>query len=424
VGLKCALTNNSEEEKAGKEFIKEILLNNTIPEQVWKSSLVVLIGTLRISPGEFITTQLGDMLQFFMEEVKTNNEMDEGGGNIDEEEDEDEGDDDAEFFRMGTTRLLMIVIECILLTPPSDLANLFSATLTSTNPHEETNSPNLIGFINCCAQSSQTSIRIHAFQAILLATKKSPNDFAPSAVKVFSTSATRELDVELKTMTTSLAWECLSLGGANSFDVDILETIGEDGGSCFTLDAAFQALDCLIWPELLQDHRADLLISLVGTCYVDGDSPLPSLSERVKQLLAETVVSDDYDDASARRQDNSKVTTFIESMGTAVLRASSLVIQDSNFDLEHVLCGTAPPCHLRHVAEFLFSEINNTTEFLSAALATAPQSHNIPEGILGEMISTPNQVWSLLCDIVSDELMRTDQQGYAVVVVQWLLGIV
>ena len=75
---------------------------------------------------------------------------------------------------------------------------------------------------------------------------------------------------------------------------------------------------------------------------------------------------------------------------------------------------SAPPCELRDAVESLASALLLASQRSSRRLSGDSVS-NVPAEAFARL-------WQDISNIIDEDLARTDQQGYAAVVLQWLLG--
>mmetsp|Transcript_64707 Transcript_64707/g.145977 ORF Transcript_64707/g.145977 Transcript_64707/m.145977 type:complete len:360 (-) Transcript_64707:299-1378(-) len=289
----------------------------------------------------------------------------------------------------------------------------------------------LATFLNGALGSNNKKARRAAYQCVALAAARCPSELATPAAGLFARAAAGvETDPGLRSAAIHFAWECVAAGGAEALEAglpSLADSLSPDewlpalhpqgpGRQEFVggwRRACAGALKCLGWSEASVEGRAQIALSLAmaKTRHLDdlwneatqATQGGPEASSSGLLILASSI-----SDMAARSP------AVVRVLVLGAVQAAAAVVRDPCLDLEQVLSGTAPPCELRDAVAVLGKALDDACRSASEAPYDDATAAAAAQG--------PRLLWNELHALVCAELARTDQQGYAACLVQWLLS--
>jgi hypothetical protein len=191
----------------------------------------------------------------------------------------------------------------------------------------------LARFLNAALDSRSSQVRQLALEGVAIATAKAPGALSSAAAAVFARTATssgseNESDDGLRKASAALLWDCIGRGGPEAL-VAALPEAGEVLSSAIGgvgwRKSVVVAIDCLGWRGASLEARQEVSLSLVLAHLRATQAFGPTSSCKIPERLA-LVAARDH--------------AVCDALAGGAVTAAELILNDSRFDLEEVLCGT------------------------------------------------------------------------------------
>ena len=341
----ASATSSASRASASRALLKDVVLKKNLDYFSRTLALKLLLetrsalGAVEAGPVRLLQKEFGELFSVFFESP------DDGSNSVEA----DEGD--AHFFESGSTVLLEVVVELLRQCPNDDRAVVaqFEAVLhvseVTVEEDESGGDMTLPRFLNGALTSRHLSVRFLAYEAVATAAAKAPSVLGSAAVNLFAratgfdSSSAGWNGVQFQKASFGLGWALVGKTGPSSL-VDALPELADCLYQCSEDSAIWRrsvatALGCLDWDDAAVEHRGEIALALV-LAHVQS-IPRPTLTvvgiKSGRGKIQERLI------ASCSRGAQRHGGTA-EALSAASQRAVSLILDDSQFNLEEILCGT------------------------------------------------------------------------------------